>query len=128
MMFLHRSWRKNPVILIFDDVEVLDFAGPFEIFSATNELNDNELLNVYTIALTKDPILTKNGLQVVADYTLDNRPEADYFIIPGGSGFGRSAGNNCHDFPFGGKGLKVLLFVLVIGNHSITGCIAFKVV
>jgi len=52
----------------------------------TNELNKNALLNVYTIALTKNPILANNGLKVVADYTLDNCPETDYLIIPGGSG------------------------------------------
>ena len=78
--------KKNLAILIFDDVEVLDFAGPFEIFSATNELNENKLLNIYTIALTDNPILAKNGLKVVADYTLDNCPKMDYLIIPGGSG------------------------------------------
>jgi putative intracellular protease/amidase len=32
--------KLNTAILIFDDVEVLDFAGPFEVFSVTNELND----------------------------------------------------------------------------------------
>ncbi len=78
--------KKNLAILIFDNVEVLDFAGPFEIFSVTNELNENALLNVYTIALTKNPILANNGLKVVADYALDNCPETDYLIIPGGSG------------------------------------------
>ena len=31
--------KHNTVILLFDDVEVLDFAGPFEVFSVTNELN-----------------------------------------------------------------------------------------
>lgn len=78
--------KKNLAILIFDDVEVLDFAGPFEIFSVTNELNKDELLNVYTIALTKDPIHAKNGLKVIADYTLETCPKIDCLIIPGGSG------------------------------------------
>ncbi len=78
--------KKNLAILIFNNVEVLDFAGPFEIFSVTNELNENALLNVYTIALTKNPILANNGLKVVADYTLDNCPKTDYLIIPGGFG------------------------------------------
>jgi len=78
--------KKNLAILIFDDVEVLDFAGPFEVFSVTNELNENKLLNIYTIALNNNPILAKNGLKVVADYTLDNCPKTDYLIIPGGSG------------------------------------------
>ena len=78
--------KKNLAILIFNDVEVLDFAGPFEIFSVTDELNGYKLLNVYTIALSSGPILAKNGLKVVADYTLDNCPQPDYLIIPGGTG------------------------------------------
>lgn len=78
--------KKNLAILIFDDVEVLDFAGPFEVFSVTNELNDYKLLNVFTVALTKDPVVAKNGLKVIADYTLDNCPGPDCLIIPGGSG------------------------------------------
>ncbi len=78
--------KKNLAILIFDDVEVLDFAGPFEVFSVTNELNEYKLLSVYTIALTEGPVLAKNGLMVVADYTLENCPKPDYLIIPGGSG------------------------------------------
>jgi hypothetical protein len=39
---------RNIAILIFDDAEVLDFCGPFEVFSVTNELNNYELFNVYT--------------------------------------------------------------------------------
>ncbi len=78
--------KKNLAILIFDDVEVLDFAGPFEVFSVTNELNEDKLLHVYTIALTEGPVRAKNGLKVLADYTLDNCPRPDYLIIPGGSG------------------------------------------
>ncbi len=78
--------KKNLGIFIFPDVEVLDFAGPFEVFSVFNELNQYRLLNVFTIGETCDPILAKNGLQVVPDYTLETCPQLDYLIIPGGSG------------------------------------------
>ncbi|MSN25837.1 MAG: hypothetical protein GJV46_08190 [Geobacter sp.] len=53
--------KHNTAILIFDDVEVLDFAGPFEVFSVTNELSDYSLLNVYTVAREKAPITARNG-------------------------------------------------------------------
>ena len=42
--------RLNVAILLFDDVEVLDFAGPFEVFAVTDELSDYKLFNVFTVA------------------------------------------------------------------------------
>jgi transcriptional regulator GlxA family with amidase domain len=56
---------RNIAILIFDDAEVLDFCGPFEVFSVTNELNNYELFNVYTVAERKRMIRAKNGLSVI---------------------------------------------------------------
>lgn len=78
--------KKNLAILVFNDVEVLDFAGPFEVFSVTDELNNHTLLNVYTVGLTPSFVLAKNGLKVVPDYPLDTCPQADYLVIPGGAG------------------------------------------
>lgn len=78
--------KLNTAILIFDDVEVLDFAGPFEVFSVTNELNDYSLLNVYTVAREKKPVKARNGLSVNPDYSINDAPCPDILIIPGGSG------------------------------------------
>jgi len=78
--------KKNLAILIFNDVEVLDFAGPFEVFSVTDELNGHSLLNVYTVGLTMQPVTARNGLKIVPDYTLEDCPEPDYLVIPGGAG------------------------------------------
>jgi len=78
--------KKNTAILLFDDVEVLDFAGPFEVFSITNELNDYTILNIYTVAQSNSPIIAKNGLSVNPDYELPEAPKPDLLIIPGGYG------------------------------------------
>ena len=78
--------KKNIAIMLFDDVEVLDFAGPFEVFSITNELNNYMLLNVYTVAQSKNPIIAKNGLSVNPDYNFTEAPKPDLLIIPGGYG------------------------------------------
>ncbi len=78
--------KRNTAILLFDDVEVLDFAGPFEVFSITNELNDFTILNIYTVAQNNSPITAKNGLSVNPDYELPEAPEPDLLIIPGGYG------------------------------------------
>lgn len=77
---------RNVGILLFDNVEVLDFAGPFEVFSVTAELNDHKLLNVFTIAELQAAITAKNGLTVFPKYSTNNAPKIDVLVIPGGDG------------------------------------------
>jgi transcriptional regulator GlxA family with amidase domain len=77
---------RNTAILIFDDVEVLDFCGPFEVFSVTNELNNDELFNVYTVARWKRMVRAKNGLKVQPHFSYSGSPAADLLLIPGGAG------------------------------------------
>lgn len=77
---------KQLGIFIFNDVEVLDFAGPFEVFSVANELADYKILEVQTIALNKEVIRAKNGLQVLPDKSLDQLNRLDYLVLPGGDG------------------------------------------
>ena len=77
---------KNVAILLFNNVEVLDFAGPFEVFSVTSSPGGDSLFNVYTVAETTHPILARNNLSINPDYTLENHPAPDIVIIPGGFG------------------------------------------
>jgi transcriptional regulator GlxA family with amidase domain len=76
----------NTAILIFNDVEVLDFSGPFEVFSVTNEINNYALLNVYTVAEEKSPITARNGLSVNPHYSIGDAPSPQILIVPGGQG------------------------------------------
>ncbi|MBA4136505.1 MAG: AraC family transcriptional regulator [Opitutus sp.] len=78
--------RRNTAILLFDDVEVLDFAGPFEVFSVTDEMAAHTLFNVYTVAEKPGTILARNGLKIVPDHTLESAPAANVLVIPGGYG------------------------------------------
>lgn len=77
---------KNVGILIFDDAEVLDFAGPFEVFSTTSQLNNNEPFNVFTIAKEQKMVIAVNGLKVVPDYSMSDHPKIDILIFAGGQG------------------------------------------
>ena len=77
--------RRNVAILIFDDVEVLDFCGPFEVFSVTGREDGSNPFNVYTVA-EKSPVFARNALSVNPSYTLERCPEPDILIIPGGGG------------------------------------------
>lgn len=79
------STTRTVGILVFDDVEVLDFAGPFEVFNVTAEMNDPRLLNVYTIGL-KDVIKARGDLSINPHYTLETAPKLDILLIPGGFG------------------------------------------
>ena len=78
--------KKVVAILIFDEVEVLDFAGPFEVFGVTDSLSDNTLFSVYTVSVAPGTVRARNGLKVIADHTVETVPAPDILIIPGGFG------------------------------------------
>jgi transcriptional regulator GlxA family with amidase domain len=78
--------KKTVAILLFPDVEVLDFAGPFEVFAVTDELRGYYTFNVITVAETVAPIRARNGLQVLPDHSFTTCPSPHVLIIPGGFG------------------------------------------
>jgi transcriptional regulator GlxA family with amidase domain len=78
--------KKNVGILLFDQVEVLDFAGPFEVFSVASELHQHELFNVFTVAKTPQAISAVNGLSVNPTYGIQAVPFINILVIPGGEG------------------------------------------
>lgn len=84
---------RNVAILVFEDAEVLDFAGPFEVFSVTSELNDHELFNVFLVAEEAGSVRTINGLRVIAEHSLTTSPEPNILILAGGAGSRRAMEN-----------------------------------
>ena len=77
--------QRNLAILIFDDVEVLDFCGPFEVFSITGKRDGSDPFHVYTVA-QKTPVSARNKLSINPHYTLKNCPQPDILVVPGGFG------------------------------------------
>ncbi|TAE28791.1 MAG: DJ-1/PfpI family protein [Candidatus Kapaibacterium sp.] len=77
---------RNVAILLFDDVEVLDFAGPFEVFSVASELNEYKPFRVMTVAPEKRVVVAKNGLSLNPEHALNSNPTAEIVVIPGGIG------------------------------------------
>ena len=77
---------RTLAILIFDDVEVLDFAGPFEVFSVANRYTDPPGFEVFTVAERVGPIMTKGGLSVNPHRRLADCPRPDLLLVPGGMG------------------------------------------
>ncbi len=78
--------RRNVAILIFDAMEVLDFAGPFEVFSVAGEVNDPSPFTVFTVAETAAPVKARGGLSVNPRYTIHDCPPPHILLIPGGWG------------------------------------------
>jgi transcriptional regulator GlxA family with amidase domain len=84
---------RNVAILIFDDVEVLDFCGPFEVFSVTGKRGDLTPFNVYTVAERDGPVFARNNLSVNPAYTFLNCPRPEILLVPGGYGTRREMHN-----------------------------------
>ena len=77
---------KNVAILIFDEVEVLDFCGPFEVFSVTAQGTQPTPFTVFTVAERVGPVLARNQLSVNPRYTIADCPRPDILLVPGGFG------------------------------------------
>ncbi len=84
-------------ILIFDDVEVLDFCGPFEVFSVARTVGEHsdevKLFTVLTIAEEDTIITCRGGLLVKPHATIENVPPLDILVVPGGQGTRRERHN-----------------------------------
>jgi len=86
--------KLNVGILLFDDVEVLDFAGPFEVFSRTRltpgaesrRSEDSSPFQVFTVAKTKQNIRAVGNLIVEPRYCFSDAPRIDIVVVPGGWG------------------------------------------
>jgi transcriptional regulator GlxA family with amidase domain len=84
---------KNVAILIFDEVEVLDFCGPFEVFSVAGRRGGLAPFNVYTVAESRGPVAARNDLSVNPAHTLVDCPRTDVLLVPGGYGTRREMHN-----------------------------------
>lgn len=79
---------RNVLVVLFDDVDTLDFSGPLEVLSITGQRATGPVpFTVTTVAERKaPPITTRSGLSIIPYYTYKNAPQADIVIVPGGLG------------------------------------------
>ena len=81
-------------ILLFDGVEVLDFAGPYEVFSRTRltpgvesrRSEDSAPFRVFTVAAGSGPVTATGGLRVLPDFDTSAAPPIEVLVVPGGFG------------------------------------------
>ena len=86
--------KKNVAIFIFDEVDILDFSGPYEVFCRTRTVpglesrinNEAAPFNVCTVANMVKNVKVSGGLNVTADYIFKDSPAIDILLIPGGLG------------------------------------------
>lgn len=78
--------RREVAILVFDGVEVLDFAGPFEVFAVTDELNGEQYFDVSLVAPIDTEYAAVNGMRVLPNRVTADLPAPDVLVIPGGDG------------------------------------------
>lgn len=76
-------------ILLYDDVEVLDCCGPFEVFTTAARVALRRgwaatPFHVHTIAGSDIGVVARGGLRLVPSYTMQEHPLLDILIVPGG--------------------------------------------
>lgn len=80
-------------VLLFEDVEVLDFAGPFEVFGVAGYASGLRCADVFTVAQRRSPVLARNKLSVNPDYDFTDCPNLHILVVPGGLGTRREREN-----------------------------------
>lgn len=81
---------RNVAIYLFDDVEVLDFAGPFEVFSTASRVfgrkhpDARPPFRVFTVGASNTPIAARGGLVVRPEFSFADHPRIDLLLVPGG--------------------------------------------
>jgi transcriptional regulator GlxA family with amidase domain len=77
---------RTVAILVFDDVEVLDFAGPYEVFNVAADLSSPPPFYVYAVGISDRLVLARGKFTVTPRYTIHDCPQPDILLIPGGYG------------------------------------------
>ena len=90
--------KKRVGIVIFEGVEVLDFCGPFEVFSISRlderkRFEDPSPFEVLLVAQENGLVVTTGGMKVIPHHTFATCPEPDILVVPGGWGVRREISN-----------------------------------
>jgi transcriptional regulator GlxA family with amidase domain len=90
MADIDRERARTVGILVFDEVEVLDFCGPFEVFSTARPAAQSSvtpsLFQALIIAEDLRMVTARGGLMVLPHHTIEDHPSLDIVVVPGGPG------------------------------------------
>ncbi|WP_316861508.1 DJ-1/PfpI family protein [uncultured Cohaesibacter sp.] len=75
-------------ILLYENVEVLDFSGPFEVFTTAvrvaEKLGESFVYQPVLIASSSEPVVARAGYRVLPDHDFATHPALDCLLVPGG--------------------------------------------
>ena len=84
-------------VYIFKDAEIIDYAAPYGVFSVARRLDPE--LDAFLVADAMKPVQTQAGLTVHPNYSFNDQPDMDAFLIPGGFGTRQETNNKrLHQF------------------------------
>lgn len=84
----HARPKWNVAIVVHDQVELLDFAGPGEVFQLASQRSghpDDPWFHVYTVAPSEGPVLAQRFVTVLPEFTIEDCPDPDIIVVPGGN-------------------------------------------
>lgn len=88
-------YTRRVAVVVYDGVELLDFAGPGEVFAAAGgfgAVGDERAFEVYTVGASRQPIVSQGFVRVMPQYGFAEAPPPDVLVLPGGSS-GRVSGD-----------------------------------
>ena len=92
---VHGGFRLG--IYVFKDAEIVDFAAPYGVFSVARRFDPE--LDAFLVADALRPVQTQAGFTVLPNYSFNDQPAMDAFLIPGGFGTRQEMYNKrLHDF------------------------------
>lgn len=83
-----KGGSRNVAIVLYEGVELLDFAGPGEVFAAAADfgaVNGQPAFRVYTVATSKAPLTSQGFVRILPDFTTKDAPTPDLIVVPGGN-------------------------------------------
>jgi putative intracellular protease/amidase len=84
-----KPYTRNVAIVAHDGMEILDFAGPSEVFAAAAGFGSaagGDAFRVYTVGVTKAPVTAQGFVKITPEFSMEDAPKPDILIIAGGGG------------------------------------------
>ncbi len=110
--------KRKIAVLLWHNAELLDFAGPIEVFTAADTLATKQGLQgfeIFTVSADGKPLVSQNMLTIVPQYSIQNCPSHDILIIPGGNSQFAREQQALLDFIIQQRNRNTLLFSVCTG-------------
>lgn len=83
MQMIDRHSVRYVAIVLWQGAEILDFAGPSEVFASTR-VDNKPVFLCYTVGVTGEPITSQGFIKIDPEFSIDTCPQPDILVLPGG--------------------------------------------